>query len=60
MYLSTLRSYVEAVGGKFELTIKLPQGPALRIHHLGEGGVGPQKSARRPCGRTQIGGGRGR
>jgi hypothetical protein len=35
MYLSTLRSYVEAVGGKLELTVKLPKRPVLRIHHLG-------------------------
>lgn len=33
MYLSTLRSYVEAVGGKLELVVKLPQHPAL---HLGD------------------------
>lgn len=36
MYLSTLRSYVEAVGGKLELTVKLPKHPAMRIHHLGD------------------------
>lgn len=36
MYLSTLRSYVEAVGGQLELVVKLPERPALRIHHLGE------------------------
>ncbi|MGO4561895.1 XRE family transcriptional regulator [Phyllobacterium myrsinacearum] len=36
MYLSTLRSYVEAVGGKLELTVRLPKRPALRIHHLGD------------------------
>ena len=36
MYLSTLRSYVEAVGGKLELTVQLPKRPALRIRHLGE------------------------
>lgn len=36
MYLSTLRSYVEAIGGKLELTVKLPMRPLLRIHHLGE------------------------
>ncbi|WP_234913263.1 DNA-binding protein, partial [Sinorhizobium terangae] len=36
MYLSTLRSYVEAVGGKLELTVKLPKRPALRIQHLGD------------------------
>ncbi len=36
MYLSTLRSYVEAVGGELELLVKLPQFPTMRIHHLGE------------------------
>jgi len=36
MYLSTLRGYVEAIGGQLELTVKLPQRPALRIHHLGD------------------------
>lgn len=35
MYLSTLRSYVEAIGGELELTVKLPEQPVLRIHHLG-------------------------
>ncbi len=36
MYLSTLRSYVEAIGGQLELTVKLPERPALRLHHLGD------------------------
>jgi len=36
MYLSTLRSYVEAIGGKLELTVKLPSHPALRLHSLGD------------------------
>ncbi|WP_456773661.1 XRE family transcriptional regulator [Bradyrhizobium sp. USDA 4369] len=35
MHISTLRNYVEAVGGELELTVKLPKGPALRLHHLG-------------------------
>jgi transcriptional regulator with XRE-family HTH domain len=60
MYLSTLRSYVEAVGGKLELTVKLPERPALRIHHLGDDSAAPQKSARRPRVRAQIGAARGR
>jgi hypothetical protein len=34
-YLSTLRSYVEAVGGQLELIAKLPKRLATRIHHLG-------------------------
>jgi transcriptional regulator with XRE-family HTH domain len=36
MYLSTLRSYVEAVGGKLELVVKLPRRPAIRLDHLGD------------------------
>ncbi len=36
MYLSTLRSYVEAIGGELELVVKLPERPALRLHRLGE------------------------
>ncbi len=36
MYLSTLRSYVEAIGGELELTVKLPDRPALKIHRLGD------------------------
>lgn len=36
MYLSTLRNYVEAVGGELELIVKLPSRPALRLGHLGD------------------------
>jgi len=36
MHLSTLRNYVEAVGGELELTVKLPKRPVMRIHHLGD------------------------
>lgn len=36
MRLSTLRNYVEAVGGKLELTVKLPKRPAMRIRQLGD------------------------
>ena len=35
MYLSTLRSYVEAIGGKLELTVRLPSRPPMTIQHLG-------------------------
>ncbi len=40
MYLSTLRSYVEAVGGKLELTVKLPARPTLKLQSLGDVAVG--------------------
>jgi len=36
MYLSTLRSYVEAIGGKLELTVQLPARPLLRLRSLGD------------------------
>jgi DNA-binding XRE family transcriptional regulator len=36
MYLSTLRSYVEAIGGKLELVVKLPKRPAIRLHQLSD------------------------
>ena len=36
MHLSTLRSYVEAVGGELELTVRLPKQPAVLIHALGD------------------------
>jgi len=36
MYLSTLRSYVEAVGGELELTVKFPRRPTLRLRFLGD------------------------
>ncbi len=36
MYLSTLRSYVEAIGGELELVVKLPKRPALLLHQFGD------------------------
>ena len=36
MYLSTLRSYVSAIGGELELVVKLPHRPELRLHRLGD------------------------
>ena len=34
MLLSTLRSYVEAMGGKLELTARFPDRPPVTIDHL--------------------------
>jgi DNA-binding XRE family transcriptional regulator len=42
MYLSTLRSYVEAIGGKLELVVRLPSRAPVRIEHLGD--VAPRAS----------------
>lgn len=36
MYLSTLRSYVEAIGGELELIVRLPSRAPLRIEGLGD------------------------
>src|SRR5476651_2395127 len=36
MYLSTLRSYVEAIGGELDLMVRLPKHRALRIRQLGD------------------------
>ena len=36
MYLSTLRSYVEAIGGELDLVVRLPSRPPLRIERLGD------------------------
>lgn len=36
MYLSTLRSYVEAVGGQLELTVKLPARRILKLQRIGD------------------------
>lgn len=43
MYLSTLRSYVEAIGGKLELVVRLPSRAPVRIEHFGD--VAPSVSA---------------
>ncbi len=42
MYLSTLRSYIEAIGGELEMVVKLPARPPIRLHQLGNalGGAG--------------------
>lgn len=44
LYLSTLRSYVEAIGGELDLVVRLPSRPPLRIRGLSE--AGPELTAR--------------
>jgi len=39
MYLSTLRGFVEAMGGKLELVAKFPDRPAVRIDTFAKSGV---------------------
>lgn len=36
MYLSTLRSYVEAIGGQLDLIVRLPSRAPLRLERLGD------------------------
>ncbi len=48
MYLSTLRGYVEAIGGTLELTVKLPMRRTLTLASLGDVGLDTSSSTRRP------------
>jgi transcriptional regulator with XRE-family HTH domain len=45
MYLSTLRSYVEAIGGELDLIVRLPPRRVMRLHRLGEVLSGSAKPA---------------
>lgn len=36
LMISTLRSYVEAMGGRLSLTVEFPGKPPVRLDHLGE------------------------
>lgn len=50
MYLSTLRSYVEAIGGELELTVRFPSRPPVRLRQLAEALDVPEpKRRRRPA-----------
>ena len=53
MYLSTLRSYVEAVGGKLDLVVRLPNGKPLRIERLGDVAAEREAPARAPARRSK-------
>jgi transcriptional regulator with XRE-family HTH domain len=53
MYLSTLRSYVEALGGELDLVVRLPSRRAMRLHRLGEIlGGSAQPAPQRRAGRS--------
>jgi hypothetical protein len=47
MYLSTLRAYIEAIGGELELVVRLPQLPVLRLYRLGDALGRPWRSRER-------------
>jgi len=55
MYISTLRSYVEAIGGELELIVRLPSRPAMRLHHLGDAFVAPPVRAQPRSPRSATG-----
>lgn len=40
MYLSTLKSYIEAIGGELDLIVRLPSRAPLRIERLGDMAIG--------------------
>jgi hypothetical protein len=50
MHLSTLRGYVEAIGGELELVVRLPERPVARLYRLGDAlgctSRSPQRGAR--------------
>lgn len=39
MYLSTLRSYVRAIGGELDLVVRLPSRPAIRLRRFRDVGA---------------------
>ena len=48
MLLSTLRHYVESMGGKLELVAKFPNRPPVVIEHLGTGTSRTRKTCANP------------
>ena len=47
MYISTLRSYIEAMGGRLEIVATFPDG-AVRLTQLGEGKAADQNPSTKP------------
>jgi transcriptional regulator with XRE-family HTH domain len=48
MYLSTLRNYIEAIGGELDLVVRLPARRAIRLRRLGDLLAGATKPAHSP------------
>lgn len=46
MYLSTLRSYVEAIGGRLDLVVTLPARPPVRLQRLADVTAEPGRAKR--------------
>jgi predicted XRE-type DNA-binding protein len=53
MYLSTLRAYVQAIGGELELVVKLPDRPVWRLYRLGDALGRTSRSPRRGAPRSR-------
>jgi hypothetical protein len=53
MYLSTLRAYVEAIGGELELVVRLPERPVLRLYRLGDALGRTSRSSRQGASRRR-------
>lgn len=53
MYLSTLRSYVEAIGGKLELVVELPERPSIKLQNLGDAVEQAPQTSERSRGRVR-------
>jgi DNA-binding XRE family transcriptional regulator len=54
MYLSTLRSYVEAIGGELDLVVRLPSRRAMHLHRSQQRAAGRSSPAKPP--RKRVGG----
>ncbi len=48
MLLSTLRRYIESLGGKLELVAQFPNRPPVVIDRIGEVAAPPRRAAKRP------------
>lgn len=46
MLLSTLKRYVEGMGGKLQLIAEFPNRPPVEIEHIGEGVVAPARTVK--------------
>lgn len=54
MYLSTLRDYVEAMGGHLDLVVRLPDQPAVHLHTLGDLAAAAPSRARKVVRRREM------
>ena len=52
LLLSTMRRYIEAMGGELELVARFPNRPPVIIEHLGQE-IAPAKKRRVATGKTQ-------